>query len=127
MAEGKATFAVNRRAIKDGICVGMRPNPDGSVDHSVPILKITDPTGKVVRGVVFNYACHCTTFTGKHNRVNGDWAGYATKNVELAYPKAVALCTIGCGADANPERGHRPRFGGRTIPRETTLGGSVYA
>jgi len=103
-AEGKATFAVNRRVIKDGICVGMSPNPNGSVDHSVPILKITDPTGKIVRGVVFNYACHCTTFTGKHNRVNGDWAGYATKNVEAAYPEAVALCTIGCGADANPER-----------------------
>ncbi len=103
-AEGKATFAMNRRAIKDGICVGMSPNPNGPVDHTVPILKITDPTGKVVRGVVFNYACHCTTFTGKHNRVNGDWAGYATKNVESAYPDAVALCTIGCGADANPER-----------------------
>ena len=103
-AEGKATFAVNRRIVKDGVCVGMSPNAGGSVDHSVPILRITDPTGKIVRGVVFNYACHCTTFTGKHNRVNGDWAGYATKNVESAYPKAIALCTIGCGADANPER-----------------------
>ena len=104
-AQGKATFAVNRRTIdKNGKYLSMRPNPGGSVDHSVPILKITDPSGKVVRGIVFNYACHCTTFTGKHNRINGDWAGYATKNVEAAYPDVIALCTIGCGADANPER-----------------------
>ncbi|NOY43220.1 MAG: c-type cytochrome [Planctomycetes bacterium] len=102
-AEGKATFAVNRRVIKDGI-VGMRPNPDGPVDHSVPILKITDESGQTVRGLVFNYACHCTTFNGNHNRVNGDWAGYATKSLEETHPDAVALCTIGCGADANPKR-----------------------
>ena len=103
-AEGKATFAVNRRIIKDGVCVGMAPNPDGAVDHSVPILKVTDESGEKVRGLVFNYACHCTTFTGKHNRVNGDWAGYAAKDLEESYPYAVALCTIGCGADANPQR-----------------------
>ncbi|MCA9230369.1 MAG: neutral/alkaline non-lysosomal ceramidase N-terminal domain-containing protein [Planctomycetales bacterium] len=104
-AEGKASFAVNRRTIdENGNYLSMRPNPGGSVDHSVPILKITDPTGEVVRGVVFNYACHCTTFTGQHNRINGDWAGYAAKNVEAASPDVVALCTIGCGADANPTR-----------------------
>jgi len=105
MAEGKATFAVNRRTInEDGTYRSMQPNPGGSVDHSVPILKITDPAGKVVRGIVFNYACHCTTFTGKHNQINGDWAGYAAKNVEASYPDAIALCTIGCGADSNPQR-----------------------
>ena len=103
-AEGKATFAENRRIIKDGICVGMAPNPAGPVDHSVPILKITDAAGEVVRGLVFNYACHCTTFTGAYNRVNGDWAGYAAKYLEASHPHAVALCTIGCGADANPKR-----------------------
>ena len=102
-AEGEATFAANRRVIKDGV-VRMQPNPDGSVDHSVPILKITDLDGKSVRGLVFNYACHCTTFTGEHNRVNGDWAGYASKYLEEAHPEAIALCTIGCGADANPRR-----------------------
>ncbi|MGI9457301.1 MAG: neutral/alkaline non-lysosomal ceramidase N-terminal domain-containing protein, partial [Aeoliella sp.] len=104
MAEGEATFAMNRRIIKDGICVGMAPNLAGPVDHSVPILKITDATGKVVRGLVFNYACHCTTFSGAHNRVNGDWAGYAAKYLEQTHPDCVALCTIGCGADANSQR-----------------------
>ncbi len=99
-AEGKATFATNRRLIENGRCVGMGPNPKGSVDHALPILKITDESGSVVRGIVFNYACHCVTFAN-HNRVNGDWAGYAVALTEAAQPGTIALCTVGCGADAN--------------------------
>ncbi|MBX3439263.1 MAG: c-type cytochrome, partial [Planctomycetaceae bacterium] len=78
--------------------------PAGPVDHSLPILKITDPSGETIRGLLFNYACHCTTFDSNYNRVNGDWAGYAAQYLEQSHPGATALCTIGCGADANPER-----------------------
>ncbi|MFV2070324.1 MAG: neutral/alkaline non-lysosomal ceramidase N-terminal domain-containing protein, partial [Pirellulales bacterium] len=102
--QGTVTFATNRRILKDGLCVGMGPNPHGAVDHSLPILKITDPRGENVRGLVFNYACHCTTFGGDHNRVNGDSAACAAQALETAPPGAVALSTIGCGADANPQR-----------------------
>lgn len=101
---GEATFADNRRVLKDGVWTGFGVMPGGAVDHSLPILKITDPTGGHVRGVVFNYACHCTTFGSNYNRINGDWAGYAAKYIEENYPESTALCTIGCGADANPER-----------------------
>ena len=90
---GEATFAQNRR------------RQDGPVDHTLPLLRITDETGKTTRGLLFNYACHCTTFGGDYYRVNGDWAGYAAQMLEASFPDAVALCTIGCGADANP---HRP-------------------
>ena len=79
----------------------------GPVDHSVPVLRICDDDGKV-RGVIFNYACHCTTLDGNYYRINADWAGYAAADLEAAYPDSVALCTIGCGADANPNpRGSR--------------------
>lgn len=101
---GEATFARNRRVIKEGVWTGFGINPDGPVDHSLPMLKITDASGKNIRGYVFNYACHCTTFGGNYNNVNGDWAGYAAAYVEADTPGTVALCTIGCGADANPER-----------------------
>lgn len=101
---GTATFAKNRRVLKDGVWTGFGINPEGPVDHTLPVLLIKDPSGVTTRGVVFNYACHCTTFGGDYNRVNGDWAGYASKMLEEAFPEAIALCTIGCGADANPER-----------------------
>ncbi|QDU38200.1 Neutral ceramidase precursor [Maioricimonas rarisocia] len=102
---GEATFAQNRRVLKDGTWTGFGINPNGPVDHTLPLLRITDASGENTRGLLFNYACHCTTFGGDYYRVNGDWAGYASQMLEESFPDAVALCTIGCGADANP---HRP-------------------
>lgn len=104
IGSGNVTFAKNRRVLKEGLWTGFGENPRGPVDHSLPVLKITDESGEKIRGIVFNYACHCTTFGGDYNRVNGDWAGYASKLLEEDNTGAIALCTIGCGADANPER-----------------------
>ena len=123
LAEGKATFARNRRILKDGKWTGFGVNPDGPVDHALPAIKITDVNGRNVRGLIFNYACHCTTFGGEYNRVNGDWAGYAAKYLEASHPNAVALCTVGCGADSNPDRNSARAFElaqsqGRQIARE---------
>ncbi len=101
---GEATFAVNRRVLQEGVWTGFGITPDGPVDHTLPVLKVTDASGEQIRGVLFNYACHCTTFDSNYNRINGDWAGYAAKFIEETFPSATALCTIGCGADANPER-----------------------
>ena len=100
--QGKAGFAVNRRVLQDGRWTGFGVNRDGPVDHSVPVLKIVGADEKL-RGIVFNYACHCTTLTGRYNKVSGDWAGYAAEYLEEKHAGATALCTIGCGADANPE------------------------
>ena len=108
LGRGKVGFAMNRRIVKDGTYQGMAPNRGGAVDRSVDLLKITDLEG-TPRGVVFNYACHATTFGGDANQVNGDWPGYAARDIEDAHPGVTALCTIGCGADANPE----PRAGAR--------------
>jgi putative membrane-bound dehydrogenase-like protein len=119
-AVGQATFAANRRVLINGRWTAFGVQPDGPVDHTVPVLRITDTSGKV-RGVVFNYACHCTTLGGDHYKINGDWAGYAATNLEAKYPGAVALCTIGCGADANPEpRGSldATKIHGRTLAAE---------
>lgn len=101
-ATGEATFAANRRVLTDGRWTGFGVQPDGPVDHAVPVLRVAGSDGKL-RGVVFNYACHCTTLGGDHYNVNGDWAGYASMNLESEFAGAVAICTIGCGGDVNPE------------------------
>ncbi len=102
-AQGEAGFARNRRTVRDGSWTGFGVQAGGPTDHSLPVLKIADEDG-TVRGLVFNYACHCTTFGPSYNRVNGDWAGHASRMLEQRYPAATALCTIGCGADQNPQR-----------------------
>ncbi|MGV3482798.1 MAG: neutral/alkaline non-lysosomal ceramidase N-terminal domain-containing protein [Planctomycetaceae bacterium] len=117
---GQATFAANRRVLKDGRWSGFGVQPDGPVDHTVPVLRIADVDDKVL-GVVFNYACHCTTLGGEHYQINSEWAGYACENLETNFPGAVALCTIGCGADANPNpRGtlDAAKVHGRTLGAE---------
>ena len=77
-------------------------NPHGPVEHRLPVLCATDPSGKV-RAVLAGYACHCTTLGGEFNKICADWAGYACEAIEREQPGAVALVVIGCGADANPE------------------------
>lgn len=96
---GTVTFAANRRKMLDGKWVGFGVNPDGPVDHDLPMLRVTDPDGKL-RGLLVSYACHATTV--KSNRLHGDWAGSAQQMIEANHPGAIAMIAAGCGADANP-------------------------
>ncbi len=100
-AQTRATFAVNRRIVENGRWVRNGVNRNGPVDHSVPVLAVRNPKGKLL-GVVFGYACHATTLGPQDNFLCGDWPGYAAQYLEQRHPGTVAMCVIGCGADANP-------------------------
>jgi neutral ceramidase len=104
---GSAGFAAHRRVLKDGKWVAFGVTPDGVVDHDLPVLAVTGEDG-ALRAIVASYACHATTLEGKHNFVHGDWPGAAQALIEERHPGAVAMITIGTGADANPN----PRGGG---------------
>ncbi len=128
-AVGSCGFAANRRVLTDGRWSGFGVQPDGPVDHTVPVLRITGSDG-IVRGMLYNYACHCTTLGGSHYQINAEWAGYCSTALESKYSDSVALCTIGCGADANPEpRGtlDATKVHGRTLAAEVTriIGGEM--
>jgi neutral ceramidase len=99
--QGSAGFAANRRVLKDGKWVAFGVTPAGAVDHDLPVLAVSSPDG-TLRAVVTGYACHATTLEGKHNVVHGDWPGLAQTLIEQQHPGAIALVTIGTGADANP-------------------------
>lgn len=98
LGQGTVKFAGNRR-YKSPQGFLNSPNPEGPTDHDLPVLKVTAPDGKV-KAIFTSYACHCTTMGW--NYVHPDWAGIAQLHLELAYPKAIALTAIGCGADQNP-------------------------
>jgi len=91
-------FAMNRR--RPGP-TGFQnaPNPDGPVDHEVPVLRVTGQDGKLV-ALLFGYACHSTT-VGDYN-IRGDYGGYAQQYLEETYPGTTALFMAGCGGDQNP-------------------------
>ncbi|HET6574728.1 MAG TPA: neutral/alkaline non-lysosomal ceramidase N-terminal domain-containing protein [Fimbriiglobus sp.] len=91
-------FAMNRRLPAAGGWANS-PNPDGPVDHDVPVLRVDGPDGKP-RAILFGYACHNTTLS--FYRWCGDYAGFAQEFVERSNPGAVALFMTGCGGDQNP-------------------------
>ena len=100
MGHGAVGFAVNRREpTPEGVQIGV--NPEGPVDHDVPVLKVTAPDGKL-RAVLFGYACHNTTLGGDFYQIGGDYAGYAQAELEKAHPGATALFVMLCGGDQNP-------------------------
>ncbi len=102
MGEGKATFAVNRRNNKEAEVPGIiaRGEPlKGPVDHSVPVLTVTRPDGKL-EAVLFGYACHPTTLS--FLTWCGDYPGFAQVEIEKAHPGATAMFVNTCGGDQNP-------------------------
>ena len=94
---GTARFAVNRRRPTPKGVIN-EANPDGPVDHDVPVLRVRS-AGKVV-AVVFGYACHNTTMA--YDRWSGDYAGFAMLDLEAKHKGAVAMFWSGCGGDSNP-------------------------
>lgn len=98
--EGSVGFAMNRR-LPTPAGYKNSPYPDGPVDHRVPVLKITDLSGKI-RAILFAYACHNTTLGGDIYQFSGDYAGFSQAALEQEHSGAIALFMILCGADQNP-------------------------
>jgi hypothetical protein len=97
-SHARCGFAMNRRT---PTATGYKnhPNPDGPVDHAVPVLRVDEPDGKL-RAVLFGYACHNTTMGFR--RWLGDYAGYAQEYFEKDHPGVTAHFLMGCGGDQNP-------------------------
>jgi len=120
--EGTANFAMNRRERTPTGTVKLGLNPQGPGDHSVPVLRIDDASGKPV-AVLFGYACHNTTLTGEHYQISGDYAGIAQADIESAMPGTMALFLQLCGGDQNPNpRGETQHIQqhGRALADEVT-------
>jgi hypothetical protein len=71
----------------------------GPVDHTVPVMTVTRPDGKV-EAVLFGYACHPTTLS--FLTWCGDYPGFAQLELEKAHPGTTAMFVNTCGGDQNP-------------------------
>ncbi len=97
-SHARAGFAMNRRLPTDNGFINS-PNPDGPVDHDVPVLRVEDEEGKL-QAILFGYACHATTLS--FQQLSGDYPGFAQQFVEESHPGAVAMFLNGCSGDQNP-------------------------
>lgn len=122
-SHARAGFAMNRR-LTVGSEVHNSPNPDGPVDHDVPVLRVVGADGSL-KAIMFGYACHNTT--ANFQTVNGDYAGFAQSYLQENRPGVVALFMMGAAADQNPYPRHlsieQAKQHGRTLANavETAL------
>ena len=100
--QGKATFAVNRRNNREAdvpmLLVEGKPLA-GPVDHTVPVLTVTRPDGRL-EAILFGYACHPTTLS--FMTWCGDYPGFAQLELEAQHPGVTAMFVNTCGGDQNP-------------------------
>ena len=99
---GKTTFAVNRRNNREADVPNLIARGEellGPVDHSVPVLTVTRPDGKL-EAILFGYACHPTTLSFR--QWCGDYPGFAQIEIEKKFPGATAMFVNTCGGDQNP-------------------------
>ncbi len=94
---GVTRFQVNRRnnSIEN---LNRQIQLNGPIEHSVPVLKVVG-TDKVLKAIVFGYACHPTILRGY--QWSGDFPGYAQQRLEELYPTATALFCQGAGGDVS--------------------------
>ena len=97
-SHARAGFAMNRRLPTQTGFINS-PNPDGPVDHDVPVLRVETADGKLT-AVLFGYACHATTLSVQ--QWCGDYPGFAQQYIEHAHEGAVAMFLNGCSGDQNP-------------------------
>ncbi len=97
-SRARTGFAMNRRLPTEKGFINS-PNPDGPIDHDVPVLRVIDQDEKV-RAILFGYACHATTLS--YQKLCGDYPGFAQAYLEEDYPGITALFLNGCSADQNP-------------------------
>lgn len=99
---GMTGFAVNRRNNREaevGELLAQGTPLKGPVDHSVPVLTVTRPDGKL-EAVLFGYACHPTTLS--FTTWCGDYPGFAQLALEQQHPGTTAMFVNTCGGDQNP-------------------------
>ncbi len=97
-SHARAGFAMNRRLPTSSEVINS-PNPDGPVDHDVPVLKLEAIDG-TLKAVLFGYSCHATTLS--FQQLCGDYPGFAQQYVEEAHDGVVAMFLNGCSGDQNP-------------------------
>ena len=101
-SEGMTTFAVNRRNNREADIPDLLAKGTplvGPVDHTVPVLTVTRPDGKL-EAILFGYACHPTTLN--FTKWCGDYPGFAQLELEQNHPGVTAMFVNTCGGDQNP-------------------------
>ena len=79
-------------------------NPDGEVDDSVLVARVTDEATGQTRATIVNYACHPTTLAWDNTLISPDYVGTLREVVEAATDAPVFFIQ-GASGDVGPRDG----------------------
>ena len=77
-----------------------RRQPDGPVDHCLPILRFDNARGEPI-AILTSYACHPVVLGADNLAWTSDYPHFVREHLELNYPGVVALFATGCAGDVN--------------------------
>jgi hypothetical protein len=85
-----------------------RRKGETEIDNELGVLWAKDSLGKI-KGIIVNYACHCTVLDSSNYLISADYPGYIYQGVEDQFPGAAVLffngacgnLNIGYSADAS--------------------------
>ena len=99
-------LGVNRRKIENGKA-DFAPNPEGTNDHSVTVIRCVTETGRM-KGFLFQFTCHPTT-TGI-NRISSHYCGAAMELLDRRWGSGSSCFLQGCCGDIRPDLQRDGRF-----------------
>jgi hypothetical protein len=123
---------INRRAVDVDGRVSIGLNPDGPVDRTFNLIRVTRPDGAPI-ALVVNYAMHGTVMSGQNLSISGDGPGVVTAYLEDKLGGTVLYVNGAAGNIApiysvypNPKSGHLSEFrvllGNRVLTAVGALG-----
>jgi hypothetical protein len=92
-----------------------RRHATGPLDRSLPVLRATDETGRVI-AVLVSYACHPVVLGADNRLMSADFPFYLRRDIEQAHPGAVAIFANGCAGDVNDGHAASASFTADAIP-----------
>ena len=104
-AYGHCDLARNRDLVLDSQTFLCSVNPDGPVDDTVLVGRITDAGGAIMATMV-NYACHPVSLGGGNRKISPDYYGAMREVVERDTGGAPCLFLHGASGDMTPLRSY---------------------
>lgn len=71
-----------------------------AVDNELSLIYVKD-CNDIVRGMLINFACHCTVLDANNNKISADYPAYIYSALRQKYDGVVVLFTNGAAGDIN--------------------------
>ena len=96
-----------------------RREPEGPIDHDLPVIRFDDPETGRPRGLLCSYACHPVTLGPDNRQYTRDYPGFLVDRLSAACCGAPVVFFTGCCAQLNTGHSAMDSILGRGFEKRT--------